>query len=179
MRFGLRASSSRRLRRTEGRGGSATSLLDGSQHVVHIHNQHRRAVFHERRGADVFDLAETGIERLHDQFAFAQKPIHDHAIARGAVAQHHDGQIVAGRFGCAGIEDLMGGYQTDLPAGEMEMVPAFEGFDSVPLQLHGVDDLTQREGVWLIVHLDQQGAQHGERERQLQLEPASRDQAGW
>ena len=155
MRLGLRAVSSRPLRWILGEGALGNQPLNGSDDLVHIHDQDRGAVFHQRGGADVLDLAEPGIERLHDQLAFSQKAVHGQPVARVAVAQHYDRQTVAGRLRVAAIEDLVGGEQTDLLAAELKMMAAFQDFDVLARQLQGAGDLRGGNRVRFAGHLDQ------------------------
>ena len=144
-------------------------FFDGTQHVVHIDDQDRRAILHERAGADVLDLSEARVERLHHQFAFAQEAIHHHPVTGRAVAQHDDRQFIFRQLGLVAFKHLMGGEQADLLFAEREMMPAFQGFDPASGQLQSAVDLGQRYGIRLVAHFHQQRAQHGKRERQIQL----------
>ena len=75
--------------------------FDRAQPVVDIGDQHRIAVFHQRAGGDVPDLAEARVERLHDQHALAEKAIDHHAVGLLAVADHDQADGIACRWRAA------------------------------------------------------------------------------
>ena len=93
-----------------GQQPARSQFFDRTHYVVDVHDQDRRAIFHEGGGADIFDLAETRIERLHHQLALPQKTIDDQAILGSAIAEHDDGQIIAGRLATSigTVKHLMG-----------------------------------------------------------------------
>ena len=59
--------------------------------------------------------------------------------------------------------------QPDLLAAKMEMMPPFQRFNIFAPQFQRPRDLCKGNGIGFAAHLDQQGAQHRECERQLQL----------
>ena len=133
MRFFSPAAAAAAWTRHEIAGGD--QLVHRADHVFGIDNQHGRAVLHERAGADVLDLAELRVERLHDQLALAQEAIHDEAVGLMRVADDDDRQLVAGWRRLDRPQHLMRGDEADAPSVELEMLAAFEQVDLVPRQL--------------------------------------------
>ena len=86
-----------RARGTACQASARRQLVDRADQVLGVHDQHRRAVFHERAGGDVLDLAELRVERLHDQLALAEEAVDDQAVRRVLVAHDDHRQLVAGR----------------------------------------------------------------------------------
>ena len=146
-------------------------LVHRPDHVLGVDDQHRRAVLHQRAGGDVLDLAELRVERLHDQFALAEKAVDDEAVGVVLVADDDHRQLVAGDGRRVGRQHLARRDQADVPAVELEMLAAFEQLDLVLRQLERADDVGERKGVGLAGDLHQQRADDGERHRQLQLKP--------
>src|ERR1035437_1535389 len=58
-----------------------------------IDNQNRQAVFRQRAGGDVLDLAQPRVERLDDQLAFTKKAIHHQAVDIVIASHHDDGDV--------------------------------------------------------------------------------------
>ena len=145
-------------------------LVHRADQVFDVHDQHRRTVFHKRAGADVLDLAEARVERLHDQFTLAEKTVRDHPVGAAVVAHDDDRQLVADELGFATFQHLMSSDKADLPAIKVEMLAAFEQLDPLSRQLERADDVSERKGVRLAADIHQQGANDRERERQLQQE---------
>ena len=110
-------------------------LAHRSNHVFGIHNQHGRAVFHERTRADVLDLAEMRIERLDDQFALIDQAIHDDAVGLMRIADDDDRKLVTARWRLDRSQHLMRADQTDAAAVELEMLASLERVDLLPRQL--------------------------------------------
>src|SRR5438874_1038011 len=56
-------------------------FIDRTDHVFDIDDQHWGTVLHQCTGANVFDFAEPRVERLHDQFTFAEKPVDEQPVS--------------------------------------------------------------------------------------------------
>ena len=102
--------------------------------IIHIHNQHGRAILHQRTRADVFDLAQPGVQRLHNQFAFAEKFVHNQSVTMRALTEDHNRKFRGDRSGPVVSEKLMPGKQPDLLATESEMRTACQYRDCLPLE---------------------------------------------
>ena len=140
-------------------------FLNRAHHVLDIDDEHRGAVLHEGGGGDVLDFAEARVERLHDQLAFAEKTINHQRVGAARVADHDHGQLCARRFLFAALQNLVRRHEADLPAVEIEMLPAFEQFDFFPRELQGAHDVGEGERVGFAADVHEQRAHHRERER--------------
>src|SRR5450830_1762951 len=145
-------------------------LLDRAQHIGHVQNQYRRAVFHQGTGLHVGDLAQTRIERLHDKHTFTQETVDCQAVGVFIVADdHHHDRLTSGAQ-LAFLQNLMRADEADLTAFEMKVLITFEHIQLIALQLQRAIDVGQRESIGLVVDADQQAADHRQGKRQLQLE---------
>ena len=159
----------RRLVRHRGQPPAGRQLVHRPNHVLGVDNQHGRAVLHERAGGNVLDLAELRVERLHDQFALAEKAVDDETVRMVLVADDDDRQFVPGHGRRVDRQHLTPRDETDVPAVELEMLAALEPLDLVLRQLERADDVGERKGVGLAGDLHEQRADDGDRDRQLQL----------
>jgi len=138
--------------------------------VLDVDDEHRRAILHERGGGDVLDFAEARVERLHDEFALAEKLVHDERVGAALIAHDDHAQLVTGGFLLAALEHLVRGDEADLSAVEVEMLPPLEQLDLVFRELQRADDVGEGERIRLAADVDEQRAHHRKRERQLQEE---------
>ena len=110
------------LAEAAGRG----QFLDRADHVLDVDDQDRRAILHQRGGADVLDLAEPRVERLDDQFALAEEAVDHQAVDCSLVADHDDRQVAVEEIRRAALKDLVRAGEPDLPPLEGEMLAPFE-----------------------------------------------------
>src|SRR6266404_4315165 len=147
----------------------AHQLFDGTNDILDIQNQCRRAVFHQRAGCDVLDFAESRVQRLYDQLALAEKTVDDEPVNMSGIAQNNHRQQVGPVPRRRDAEQLVRRDQADRAAVQIEMRAALEQLDVALGELEGVLDVRERHGIRFGAHFHEQRARHRQRQWQLQL----------
>ena len=142
--------------------------FDRAQQIVHVHDEHRRAVGQDGGGADVLELAQSRVERLDDQLALAEEFPDDDPDPPSRFAEDDHGEFVGRRAWRVELQNLVRRDQTDGLPVKREMLAAFQGFDFPARQPEGPGDPRQGERVRLAADLHEQRAQDRERQRQMQ-----------
>src|SRR5262245_27548397 len=107
------------------------------EQISGLHDQDRRAVFHQGPSGDVLDPAELRVERLNDELSFSEESIDDEPERVEAVTEDDDRQFVANDIRSGESQHLMTADESDRAPFEVEMLAPFHQLQLCAWDLHG------------------------------------------